>query len=113
MRRQSRYVYPALLASSCRVGADNTSFQAYQKDAILRQMNEYKREQKYWQKEYTKLSEKLTHHDDHLRTIDAWFSQLLDEVRILAADTLPTPPTSATSASGMTYPSTNIAEDIC
>ena len=40
-------------------------------------------------------------------------SQLLDEVRILAADTLPTPPTSATSASGRTYPSTNIAEYIC
>jgi E3 ubiquitin-protein ligase BRE1 len=77
-------------------------------------MNEYKREQKYWQKEYTKLSEKLTHHDDHLRTIDAWFSQLLDEVRILAADALPTPPQSATSASsGMTPSSTHFAEYIC
>jgi E3 ubiquitin-protein ligase BRE1 len=102
-----------LLAFSCRAGADNFPLQAYQKDAILRQMNEYKREQKYWQKEFTKLSEKLTHHDDHLRTIDAWFSQLLDEVRILAADTLPTPPTSATSASGRTYRSTNIEEYIC
>lgn len=76
-------------------------------------MNEYKREQKYWQKEFTKLSEKLTHHDDHLRTIDAWFSQLLDEVRILAADSLPTPPPSATTASGRINPSTHIAECIC
>ena len=58
-------------------------------------MNEYKREQKHWQKEYTKLSDKVIHHDDHLRTIDAWFAQLLDEVRILAADSLPTPPPSA------------------
>jgi E3 ubiquitin-protein ligase BRE1 len=76
-------------------------------------MNEYKREQKYWQKEYTKLSEKLIHHDDHLRTIDAWFSQLLDEVRILASDTLPTPPPSASSASGMTPSNTTYTECIC
>jgi len=76
-------------------------------------MNEYKREQKYWQKEYTKLSDKLTHHDEHLRTIDAWFSQLLDEVRILASDTLPTPPPSAPSASGMTPSNTTYTECIC
>jgi E3 ubiquitin-protein ligase BRE1 len=76
-------------------------------------MNEYKREQKYWQKEFTKLSEKLIHHDDHLRAIDAWFSQLLDEVRILAADALPKPPTSAISASGMTHLSPNMMGHIC
>ncbi|KAI3475321.1 hypothetical protein L1887_63299 [Cichorium endivia] len=54
-------------------------------------MNEYKREQKHWQREYNELNRKLTYHDDHLRTIDAWFSQLLDEVRVLAARCLADP----------------------
>jgi len=112
MRLRSRYVHPCVCIFPLATPPDSISLQAYQKDAILRQMNEYKREQKYWQKEYTKLSDKLTHHDDHLRTIDAWFSQLLDEVRILASDTLPTPP-SASSASGMTPSSTKSAECIC
>lgn len=86
---------------------------AYQKDAILRQMKEYKTELKHWQKEYNRLSDKLIHHDDHLRTIDAWFSQLLDEVRILAADVLPTPPTSANSTSGMNTHHSPFAKNIC
>lgn len=76
-------------------------------------MNEYKREQKHWQNQYSELNKKLTYHDDHLRTIDAWFSQLLDEVRILAADALPTPPPSATSQPGMNTSIVNFAEYVC
>lgn len=76
-------------------------------------MNEYKREQKHWQREYNDLNKKLTYHDDHLRTIDAWFSQLLDEVRILAADALPIPPPSATSQSGMNTSIISYAEHVC
>lgn len=93
--------------------ADSITLQAYQKDAILRQMNEYKREQKHWQKEYNELNKKLMYHDDHLRTIDAWFSQLLDEVRILAAEALPTPPPSATSETGMDTSNIICTECVC
>jgi len=67
----------------------------------MRQMKEYKRLKKDFEERYTELSNKCLFHDDHLRTIDAWFAQLLDEVRLIAAQTLPTPPPSATSVNGM------------
>ncbi|KAF2766703.1 BRE1-domain-containing protein [Teratosphaeria nubilosa] len=69
----------------------------FQKDAILRQMKEYKRQQRIAEEQYTQLRDQCKHHDDHLRTIDAWFAQLLDEVRVIAGQSLPTPPPSATS----------------
>jgi len=64
-------------------------------------MKEYKRQRKDFEDQYTTLAKKSQYHDDHLRTIDAWFAQLLDEVRVLAAQSLPTPPPSATSTTGM------------
>lgn len=67
-------------------------------------MKEYKREKKHYEDLYLDLNKKLTHHDDHLRTIDAWFAQLLDELRVLATDALPTPPPSATSDTGEQQP---------
>lgn len=85
---------------------------AWQKDAILRQMNEYKREKKHFETLCADLSKKMAHHDDHLRTIDAWFSQLLDEVKIIATDALPTPPPSA-SETGMILENTQIAISVC
>ena len=69
----------------------------------MRQMKEYKRQKKDFEDQYTKLKAKCVYHDDHLRTIDAWFVQLLDQVR-LYAQTLPTPPPSATSATGNYLP---------
>jgi E3 ubiquitin-protein ligase BRE1 len=78
--------------------------QNYQKDAIMRQMKEYKRQRKDFEEQVNELQRKCQHHDDHLRTIDAWFAQLLDEVRVLASQMLPTPPPSASSASGMPDP---------
>ena len=75
--------------------------QNYQKDAILRQMKEYKRQRKDFEDRVNELQKKCQHHDDHLRIIDAWFAQLLDEVRVLAQQMLPTPPPSASPHSGM------------
>jgi E3 ubiquitin-protein ligase BRE1 len=69
--------------------------QNYQKDAIMRQMKEYKRQRKDLEEQLADLQKKCQFHNDHLRVIDAWFSQLLDEVRTFVSETLPTPPPSA------------------
>ncbi|KAL1302597.1 hypothetical protein AAFC00_002973 [Neodothiora populina] len=58
----------------------------FQKDAILRQMREYKRERNLYEAQVSDLTKRSQHHDDHLRTIDAWFSQLLDEIRLILGD---------------------------
>ncbi|KAH8602353.1 BRE1 E3 ubiquitin ligase-domain-containing protein [Bisporella sp. PMI_857] len=61
----------------------------YQKDAIYRRMREYKREKDDLASQLKDVQKKSLEHDDHLRVIDAWWSQLLDEVRLLAEDELP------------------------
>jgi E3 ubiquitin-protein ligase BRE1 len=86
--------------------------QDFQKDAILRQMKEYKRQKKDAEDQYNDLQKKTRWHDDHLRTIDAWFAQLLDEVRVLASETLPTPPPSASSTAGMPTSSSTSGEEL-
>ena len=50
--------------------------QEFQKEAALRQMNEYKRAKKTIEKEYDELQKKAAAHDDHIRAIDTWFSQV-------------------------------------
>ncbi|KAK3074646.1 E3 ubiquitin-protein ligase bre1, partial [Teratosphaeriaceae sp. CCFEE 6253] len=72
----------------------------YQKDAILRQMNEYKRQKRDIETRFSELSKRTKYHHDHIRTIDAWFAQMLDEVRVLAGQTLPGIPPSADAAAG-------------
>lgn len=72
----------------------------FQKDAILRQMKEYRRQKKDAEDQLSELQKKTRRHNEHLRIIDAWFAQLLDEVRVLAGDKLPTPPPNATSWTG-------------
>ncbi|OCK77267.1 E3 ubiquitin-protein ligase-like protein bre1 [Lepidopterella palustris CBS 459.81] len=62
--------------------------ESFQKDAILRQMREYKREKVALEAQVAEMEKRSAFHDDHLRTIDVWFSQLIDEVKILANDTL-------------------------
>ncbi|MCJ1472877.1 E3 ubiquitin-protein ligase bre1 [Lambiella insularis] len=59
----------------------------FQKEAIYRQMQEYKREKNTLENRLNELTKRAVYHDDHLRAIDAWFSQyaflqLLDEVKI-------------------------------
>jgi E3 ubiquitin-protein ligase BRE1 len=73
------------------------NLQNFQKDAIIRQKNEYKRQAERYEAECSDLRNRCKYHDEHLRLIDAWFAQLLDEVRALAAKLLPSPPPSATS----------------
>ncbi|KAF9695129.1 hypothetical protein EKO04_007200 [Ascochyta lentis] len=74
--------------------------EAYQKDAILRQMREYKREKATLEAQLNEVESRSKYHDDELRTIDTWFDQLVDEIKILSGDRLsgdassrPVPPT--------------------
>ncbi|GAB7347794.1 hypothetical protein MBLNU459_g5335t1 [Dothideomycetes sp. NU459] len=60
--------------------------ESFQKEAILRQMREYKREKSLYEGQVAELTKRSAYHDDHLRTIDAWFTQLLDEIRVLVGD---------------------------
>ncbi|KAF7189260.1 E3 ubiquitin-protein ligase bre1 [Pseudocercospora fuligena] len=84
----------------------------YQKDAIMRQMKEYKRQKKDADERLAELQQRSKYHDEHLRALDGWFAQLLDEVRVLASETLPTPPPSATSSTGQElYNSALLFED--
>ncbi|GAM86709.1 hypothetical protein ANO11243_047280 [Dothideomycetidae sp. 11243] len=55
----------------------------FQKGAIFRQMREYQRERNDLQSQVKDLGRRATYHDDHIRLIDAWFSQLLDEISVL------------------------------
>ncbi|KAI9837561.1 MAG: hypothetical protein M1819_007212 [Sarea resinae] len=59
----------------------------FQKDAIFRQMQEYKRERSTLEGRLAELTKKFTYHDDHLRVIDTWFKQLLDEIKIISNQT--------------------------
>ena len=70
----------------------------------MRQMKEYKRQKKDADERLSELQQRTKYHDEHLRALDGWFAQLLDEVRVLASEMLPTPPPSATSSTGMTSP---------
>ncbi|KAI5290892.1 E3 ubiquitin-protein ligase bre1 [Ascosphaera aggregata] len=54
-----------------------------QKDAILRQMHEYKRERNTLETRLKELEITAAYHDDHLRVIDAWLKQLIDEIRVM------------------------------
>ncbi|KAI9746325.1 MAG: E3 ubiquitin-protein ligase bre1 [Claussenomyces sp. TS43310] len=56
----------------------------YQKDAIYRQMLEYKRERATLESQLKDVQKRSVDHDDHLRVIDAWWSELLDEVTLLS-----------------------------
>ncbi|CAI7654005.1 unnamed protein product [Penicillium glandicola] len=55
----------------------------FQKEAILRQMQEYKREKSSLESRLSQMSKAATFHNDHLRVIDLWFKQLIDEVKLL------------------------------
>ncbi|KAJ5570253.1 uncharacterized protein N7459_009683 [Penicillium hispanicum] len=55
----------------------------FQKDAILRQMHEYKREKLSLEARLSQMSKATTYHNDHLRLIDCWFGQLIDEMKVL------------------------------
>ena len=48
-------------------------------------MQEYKREKNTLETTLKEMRKKARYHDDHLRAIDAWFKQLIDEVKSMAS----------------------------
>ncbi|KAI1777741.1 E3 ubiquitin-protein ligase BRE1 [Hypoxylon cercidicola] len=61
----------------------------YQKDAIYRQMLEYKREKTTLETQLEEVKKHSTHHDDHLRVVDNWWLQLLQEIELLVEGKVP------------------------
>jgi len=57
--------------------------QKYQKDAIYRQMLEYKREKATLESHLKEVQKRAVDHDDHIRVIDAWFSQVISPWHVL------------------------------
>ncbi|KAL2815942.1 BRE1 E3 ubiquitin ligase-domain-containing protein [Aspergillus granulosus] len=55
----------------------------FQKDAIWRQMQEYKRDKLSLEAKLKETSKATAYHNDHLRIIDAWYIQLIDEIKVL------------------------------
>jgi len=49
----------------------------------MRQMYEYKREKQTLESRLNQMSKAATYYNDHLRIIDAWFNQLIDEMKVL------------------------------
>lgn len=47
-------------------------------------MQEYKREKNTLESQLKEMRKKSRYHDDHLRIIDSWFQQVIDEVKALA-----------------------------
>ncbi|TGJ81998.1 hypothetical protein E0Z10_g6759 [Xylaria hypoxylon] len=71
---------------------DEVWVEEYQKDAIYRQMLEYKREKTTLEVRLEELDKRSTYHDDHIRVMDGWWTQvekLLQEVSLLANGTVP------------------------
>lgn len=60
--------------------------QPYQKDALVRQMKEYKREKTLLAERVTEMEKRSTYHDDHLRIIDEWLRQLIDDIKLRVDD---------------------------
>lgn len=58
--------------------------QRFQKDAIYRQMQEYRREKNTLESQLKEMRKQARYHDDHLRIIDSWFQQIIDEVKVIA-----------------------------
>ena len=49
-------------------------------------MQEYKRERTTLETQLKEMRKKARYHDDHLRVIDSWFRQVIDEVKVVAKD---------------------------
>ncbi|KAK5990192.1 E3 ubiquitin-protein ligase BRE1 [Cladobotryum mycophilum] len=65
--------------------------EAYTKGAIYRQMQEYSRKAATAESRLEELHKRSVHHDDHLRLIDAWWRQVLEEIEILAESKISLP----------------------
>ncbi|RFN50338.1 e3 ubiquitin-protein ligase bre1 [Fusarium flagelliforme] len=82
--------------------------EAYTKGAIYRQMQEYSRKASTYESRLEELHKRSVHHDDHLRLIDAWWRQVLDELELLSeSDVNSQIPSGMTSVSNF-HPSANL-----
>ncbi|OAQ99410.1 hypothetical protein LLEC1_04529 [Akanthomyces lecanii] len=63
--------------------------EVYTKGAIYRQMLEYSRRATTAESRLEEVHKRAVHHDDHIRIIDAWWQQILDEVELLADASTP------------------------
>ncbi|KAI0537317.1 ubiquitin ligase protein BRE1 [Xylaria digitata] len=68
---------------------DEVWVEEYQKDAIYRQMLEYKREKGTLEARLEELDKRSTYYDDHIRVMDGWWTQLLQEVSLLVNGSVP------------------------
>ena len=55
-------------------------------------MQEYKREKNALESRLQDLQKRAQYHDDHLRIVDAWFKQLIDEVKLMVQEPKGSPP---------------------
>ncbi|RDA92806.1 hypothetical protein CP533_0809 [Ophiocordyceps camponoti-saundersi (nom. inval.)] len=79
--------------------------EAYTKGAIYRQMLEYSRKATTTESRLEELHKRCVHHDDHLRIIDGWWRQLLEEIELIGKGTLPetVSPTEPPYLSGVSF----------
>ncbi|KAF5522073.1 E3 ubiquitin-protein ligase BRE1 [Colletotrichum aenigma] len=63
----------------------------YQKGAIYRQLQETKREKADFESRVEQLQKNLNHREDHIRIIEAWWKQVLEEMEQLVDPALPLP----------------------
>ena len=68
--------------------------EAFRKEAIWRRMQEYKREAEGLGERLEQVEKSGKYHDEHIRVIDAWFSQFLEELKLPNATQLPQLPLS-------------------
>ena len=67
-------------------------------------MQEYKREKNALESRLNEMTKNTIHHDEHLMVIDSWFSDLIDEVKLMVGD-------SDHHASHPTFPSALLSPD--
>jgi E3 ubiquitin-protein ligase BRE1 len=94
----------SLFSSYPHVFYADPSAQSYQKDALIRQMRELKRDKVQLESQLADVEKRAKYHDEHLRIIDAWliqvsrvlilslttftnrFRQLVDSMKVLVGD---------------------------
>ncbi|KAL6867930.1 BRE1 domain-containing protein [Trichoderma novae-zelandiae] len=64
--------------------------EAFTKGAIYRQMQEYSRKAATAEARLEELHKRSVHHDDHIRIVDAWWRQMLEELELLVESAIPT-----------------------
>ncbi|KAI4165777.1 MAG: hypothetical protein LQ342_000720 [Letrouitia transgressa] len=83
LKRQATLVNGATKAHSDADIPWQDDLERFQKEAIWRQMQEYKRQVSVLTAEIQTRAAREHFHDDHIRTMMSWFDQVIDEIKIL------------------------------